>query len=601
MIGDKRVLYNFDADQDEERRLILEGKYANRSSLVRVVIHPDVEAGRVSAKALPFGFRGPEVLKTADSLDDISPSVRIIGSGALGSLSGSIVPPLPYRFKVTRGNVNTSPTFAGEPGTTEVVDGRYFWGVKTERNKAPLNANVTEETNTLVSNYTKFMGIKDLDALVTGSGADSLNNNKFTMARVALFNGAVADVTGTVSNHILDTAYVRNGTVDPSAYTVNDGFRDRVTFASLVHDTTPSTFNKFSEFAKFTNIMGGGFDGLNIMDSDAARMNDKSTSTATGGGAVTSYVPTGFGVNQSGTGRDHNGVNAYRVAVDIVTDEMASNINLLAIPGIREPLVTDEAADAAKDYGMALYIMDLEEYDPDTVRLFDDSTDKPGVRSTSEQFDTRALDNNYVATYFPRVVIEDTANNQQIKVPASVAALGAIGFNDKVGYPWFAPAGFNRAALDFVNNVDVRLNSGDRDVLYEARINPIATFPREGYVIFGQKTLQFARSALDRVNVRRLLLEVKRTVTTEADKFVFENNTSATRSKFVSQVVPKLSTIQAQAGVESFRVIMDESNNTQADVESNRLNGKIVIVPTRAIEFISLDFIVTNAGVTFPS
>jgi phage tail sheath protein FI len=143
------------------------------------------------------------------------------------------------------------------------------------------------------------------------------------------------------------------------------------------------------------------------------------------------------------------------------------------------------------------------------------------------------------------------------------------------------------------------LNQGDRNTLYEARINPIATFPNAGFVIFGQKTLQLAVSALDRVNVRRMLLEVKRLVVNIANKMVFEQNTPETRARFVSQVTPLLAIIQSQQGIDQFKVVMDSSNNTQADIENNILNGRIVVVPTRAVEFIAIDFIITNAGVSF--
>ena len=143
------------------------------------------------------------------------------------------------------------------------------------------------------------------------------------------------------------------------------------------------------------------------------------------------------------------------------------------------------------------------------------------------------------------------------------------------------------------------MNSSDRDDLYDARINPIAVFPNSGYVIFGQKTLQINQSALDRVNVRRMLLEVKRQIIGVARQILFEQNTPQTRAKFIANASPKLALIQAQAGIESYRIIMDDSNNTEEDREGNRLNGKIVLVPTRAVEFISIDFIITHAGVEF--
>jgi phage tail sheath protein FI len=233
------------------------------------------------------------------------------------------------------------------------------------------------------------------------------------------------------------------------------------------------------------------------------------------------------------------------------------------------------------------------------LRIFDNDGLKPNVAKTREKFDGRALDNNYAATYFPDVSIADDRNGNPVRVPASIAALSALGFNDSVAYPWFAPAGFNRAALSNVSNVATRLNTADRDDLYDSRINPIASFPQAGFVIFGQKTLQQARSALDRVNVRRMLLEVKRLISDVAKKLVFEQNTPSTRSKFISQVTPLLATVQSQQGIDKFSVVMDSSNNTVEDIESNRLNGRIVLVPTRAVEYIAIDFIITNSGVSF--
>jgi len=243
-----------------------------------------------------------------------------------------------------------------------------------------------------------------------------------------------------------------------------------------------------------------------------------------------------------------------------------------------------------------------------SVRLYRDAEDTAGLRpdaaETAEQFDSRAIDNNYAATYFPDVTITDGSTGRAIEVPASVAALGALGFNDRVSFPWFAPAGFNRGSLSFVRNTATRLLQEDRDTLYDARINPIANFPvesssRQQYVIFGQKTMQQAQSALDRVNVRRLLLEVKRLVSNVARNLLFEQNDATTRSRFVNQVNPLLATIAAQQGIEQFNVICDGSNNTQLDTEQNRMNGRIVLVPTRAIEFVAIDFIITNSGVSF--
>jgi len=610
LVGDRKVFFHFDASDPRERRIVATGTYPNLSKYVRVVMSDAVERKLVPVNSLPFGFRGPSVLKTNDNLS--TSDVLSAGSSRLGGvltlvpeLTGSVLPPIPFRYKVTRGEVKSAgSSFPGDPGPKEVTLSTLYWGVKFERNASSkddevLNSNVVNEKNSLLGSMTSFMGIEKLDALHTGSAADLFNNNKFTLARVAFSNTSVTDVTGSTSLHMKEAAYIRNGAPDATTYKVSDGTNSRVTFATLLAQSTPSSFNRFSPYTKFTTFMYGGFDGVNMLNKDARRMNDKSVSFDYPGGASSTFIPDGFTSNPSGVGTDNNGVASYMAAVKIMTDPYAAGVNILTLPGVREPYIMDQTSKRVRDYGLALHLMDIPAYDDSGDRMYDDSTSKPNIKETVNAFDARTIDNNYATTYFPDVYVDDTTNARRVKVPASVAALGALGFNDRVSYPWFAPAGFNRAALDFVTNVGVRLNVGDRDKLYDSRINPIATFPRLGYVIYGQKTLQISKSALDRVNVRRLLLEVKRIIIGIAQKIVFEQNTPAVRNRFVSEAVFQLSLIQTQAGVEGFQVVMNETNNTQDDIDLNKLNGRIVVVPTRAIEYIAIDFIVTNAGVQF--
>ena len=398
--------------------------------------------------------------------------------------------------------------------------------------------------------------------------------------------------------------YNRNKVPDPNTYLINDGaLANRLSFATLVSNSETKYFNRFSNYLKFTNIFYGGFDGVNILDPDLAKLNNRAVEPGTGGKGNGSSADSYLGLNSDsspGTGLSNNYVASYRSAIKILTDEMSSRINILSVPGIRTDFVTDYAAERVQEYGKAIYIMDIPFYDDDGNIIFDGSTSIPSVRQTSETFEGRSFDNNFVATYFPNVTILDEVNNGRlISVPSSIAALGAMGFTDSVSYPWFAPAGFNRGSLDFVVNTQCKLTANDRDTLYESRINPITSFPNSGFVIFGQKTLQYAKSSLDRVNVRRMLLEVRRLIEDVAIKIVFEQNNQATRNRFISLVTPLLATIQNQQGIDSFRVIMDGSNNSSIDSEQNRLNGRIVLVPTRAIEFIAIDFIVTNSGVSF--
>lgn len=611
IIGDVKVSYSFDVVDPDDRRLVKEGKNPNKSKVIRVVMDPQVERSMIPGIALPFGFRGLQLLNTNTFLTDATGSGGISGSfvrlGASGSLDprllAAIIPPIPYRFKVTRGEISASAVFTGYPGPNEVVDSRFFWGVKTERNTNVLNSNVSNEPNTLIDSLTKFQGISKLDVLVTGSKTDTFNDNKFTLARVALSNILLADVTGSAATHMKEAAYIRNGVVDPSDYTITDTNGSRVTLATLLmKSTTVSDFNRFSDFVKFTTVMYGGWDGTNLLDKNASRMNDKSTSSETGGGSNSAFLSPGFSINQNGTGKTNGTIFSYQTAVTIITDPILSQHNLLAIPGIREPFVTDDAATKTRDHALSMYIMDLPYYDFNNVRIFDGEIGRfIDVSNTATSFETRVVDNNHVATYFPNIVMDDATNNRKVTAPASVAAMAALGYNDRVAFPWFAPAGFNRAALNFVTLTQVRINQPDRDRLSEVRINPIVKFPREGHVIMAQNTLQQQKSALSSINVKRMILEVKRVIVDIGNHTIFQQISTQTRSELVKQFTAVLGGVQAKAGIDIFKVICDDTNNTQSDVDSNKMNVQIRMVPTRAVEFIAIDFIITNSGVQFTS
>ena len=193
----------------------------------------------------------------------------------------------------------------------------------------------------------------------------------------------------------------------------------------------------------------------------------------------------------------------------------------------------------------------------------------------------------------------NTAN--QVWVPASTMIPSVYAFNDRVAAPWFAPAGINRGILPTVIQAERILTQGNRDTLYQSNVNPISTFPGAGIVVFGQKTLQKKKSALDRVNVRRLLIELKNYISQVADTFVFEQNDTNTRSELLAIINPYLSSIQQQQGLTSFKVIMDESNNPPSVVDQNQLVGQIYLQPTRTTEFILLDFNILPTGAIFPA
>jgi len=627
VIGDKKVYYNFDATNTLDRNFVSSGKYPNNSTRVRVVVSNDVSTKNIPKTALPFGFRGIQTQKftsglTDTDLPDLSNRLSGVLSGTALSLTSSIVPPIPMRYKVTLGATTSSPAFTGSVGTSESVNGNLYWGVKYDLFPstndslgagAIYQSNAPTSINPLIKTYANFPGIEKLDTLVTGSAADALNNNKFSLSRIALYNSkgsgtalqaAVNNLTGTLEQHMENAVYIRNATPDVADGTVTDGsITGRLTFGTMALITSSSIFNRFSPYMKFTNMFYGGFDGLNILDADMSAMNDKATSNETLGKAKSGL---NIGLNTTAnfytSGPTNALVSAYRAGVDIVTNGGTSKVNIVTVPGIRDSYITDYTAAATKKYAKAIYLMDIPAYEDDGTRIFDTTT-IPDVTKTIRQFAGRNINNNYVATYFPDVSISDTTSktvvSKRVRVPSSIIALGALAQNDSKTYPWYAPAGFNRTALSNVVNLAVRLSSADRDALYDARINPITSFPGLGFVIFGQKTLQLSKSSLDRVNVRRLMIELARIVSAVGLQFVFEPNTSNTRTRFKNALTPQLATIQAQSGIDKFSIIVDESNNTQQDIESNKLNGKIVVYPTKAVEFIALDFIITNSGVEF--
>jgi len=282
------------------------------------------------------------------------------------------------------------------------------------------------------------------------------------------------------------------------------------------------------------------------------------------------------------------GTVAFRKAINAVSNPDEFDINMLVIPGLIHRLhssVTTFAKDMCEDRQDTFFIMDAGAYG-DSIST---------VTNTIQAFDS-----NYVASYHPWVKILDTDKNKPTWVPPSVVLPGVIAFNDQVAAEWFAPAGLNRGGLTNAIEAETRLTRTERDTLYEGRVNPIATFPGQGVTVFGQKTLQAKPSALDRINVRRLLIAVKKFIASSTRYLVFENNTAATRNRFLSIVNPYLESIQQRQGLYAFRVVMDETNNTPDVIDRNIMVGEIFLQPAKTAEFIVLDFNVLPTGASFP-
>ena len=323
---------------------------------------------------------------------------------------------------------------------------------------------------------------------------------------------------------------------------------------------------------KFIVPMQGGFDG--------AKPNLKKYS-----GQYISNTNT-FGFNCSST--TTSGTKAYNKAFALLGDTDYYDLNMLITPGIihtHHSVVTTAAIDMVESRQDSFYVLDSNGLTDTLSTVINEVT---------------TLDSNYTATYWPWVRIVNPSKNVPVWVPPSVVVPGVLSFNDRVAAPWYAPAGLTRGGLTTVSDVYTNLNQADRDNLYEARINPIANFPNDGVVIWGQKTLQGIPSALDRVNVRRLLLTVKKFIASSTRYLVFEQNTDATRLRFLSIVNPYLDQVKAKQGLFAFRVIMDSTNNTPDLIDQNILYGQIFLQPTRTAEFIILDFNIQPTGASFP-
>lgn len=276
----------------------------------------------------------------------------------------------------------------------------------------------------------------------------------------------------------------------------------------------------------------------------------------------------------------------YTKILQLLSNKDDYQFNILSAPGVTDEhfgATVDTMISLVESRGDAIAVIDLKAYG-----------------STVAQVKTQAqtLNSSYAASYYPWLQMS-SATGANVWVPASVVIPGVYAFTDGAAAPWFAPAGLVRGGLVGVLQAERKLTRTDRDTLYNGKVNPIATFPGTGIAVFGQKTLQTKASALDRVNVRRLLIELKKFVGNQAKNLVFEQNTIATRNRFLSAVNPYLESVVQRQGLYAYRVVMDDSNNTADVVDRNQLVGQIFIQPAKTAEFIVLDFIVEPTGATF--
>jgi len=558
-IGDKYTEWDY-----INRRFKEYGTYENMSRYVRVEVDPDVEAGITDQDLLPFGFYGPETYKT---VANVSASANAAATNLSKSDGSSYLTTQFYGVVSSSGPTCTAEwtasfAFPQLPAVlTSSIEDNYitrpeniYWGMKTAVEGTKLfNKEIPEYLRT------KPVGVPE-----------SVKQYSFVFS--------LDDISGSLNSQTgkyKEASWTPGNRASGNSVTSNMGGDELGTF--LAH------------FNKFTLPLAGGFEGLDITEKEP--FNNSAAVLDATADETTSYA-----------------INSLNVAIDAVSDPEVVEMNTLAIPGIKNTSIHKKMIAACETRGDSLAIIDLQgDYTPSTENKDAESARKPNVAdAVSYVKDDLTINSSYGCAFYPWVLVKDDYSTNTVWMPPSVVALGTFATTRRFSEIWFAPAGFTRGGLSensagglTVTAVSQKLNSKERDLLYETNINPIASFPAEGIVIFGQKTLQVTESALDRINVRRLMNYVKKEISRVASTVLFDPDVQVTWERFLGQVNPFLASIQARLGLTDFRVILDETTTTPELVDRNIMYAKILLKPARAIEFIALDFVVTNSGASF--
>ena len=545
------------------------------------------------------------------------------------------------------------PTQKGQSGIPTVVSSyseylQKFGGAFTSGSGA-VEGSYKYLTNYAAQEYLKYAdtltvvrigdGFLPATSTVTASG---VNANSFTLTTLA--DGAEQNSNGTVgTNNLLST-----GTENNIQYEVANVNNAKGTFTLLIR-RGDDTINRKTILEQFNNLTldpnspnyiaraigdqvytvrdGGSTDPylqlsgsfvnrssyvrvsgvrntLNYLDSNGVRRVESATGSlpAAGSGSFSGATngnlahPQLFNDkisninNQGANMAASTTINTYKDAIRLLKNQDEYDINMIALPGLIDnftnhaPVIT-EALNMVESRGDCFFIADPVEYGA-------------SISTATAKADSR--DSNYVAEYWPWIKIPDADLGMNVWVPASTLIPSVYAFNDRVAAPWFAPAGLNRGALDIAVMTERKLTHANRDTLYDSNVNPIATFPNAGVVVYGQKTLQKKASALDRINVRRLLIAAKKFIASSTKFLVFENNTAVTRNRFLSIVNPYFENIQQRQGLYAFKVQMDEANNTPDVIDRNEMKGAIYLQPAKTAEFIIIDFNILPTGASFP-
>ncbi len=568
LIGDLHYTYD-----SVNKRVREHGDNPNRSKILRVEVSERVKNG--SAEGLsPYGVKGPTV-----------PITQEILSGSTTAAGGVGEHPT-LNWAVGSGSV-ANKALAGAPGGTGAEDNSadYFIALGTQ-----LTASIEWPTTRLRVSSSEG-GLNQPQKAYFGYQSNINDSRRFDSTNIDLLRGQPAnlDPTSLTSTYqqyswVFTLDDVRESAADSSHHVHLSGSRAAGLSWTAKSGSSYILTGSDTGLKRFTSPMFGGFDGFDVTEKDPLRNSYITPSTEVGN---SSYF-------------------SIKKAIDIASDKDYIEFDLAAMPGITNDSLNSRLLTACEERADALAVLDIRGgYKPPHENDSLETANIGSVEETVTALKDLNLNSSYGCAFYPFVKIRDDVANSILYVPPSVVALGTMSSAQRKSAVWFAPAGFTRGGLSEgsaglpVIGVRERLTSAERDRLYDANINPIASFPSEGIVIFGQKTLQVTRSSLDRINVRRLLIFLKKEISRIASRLLFDQNVQQTWDRFTGQVIPFLEGVQAGLGLTDFRVVLDDSTTTPDLVDRNVMYAKIFLKPARAIEFIALDFIITRSGASF--
>ena len=608
----------------------IDGQYDVRSKYIRIECSDLVDAGGQDSSLIPFGFKGVPTfrgigicLSGSQIMDYSLDGSAYAPTSATSLVSKSVVGELAGTGSIPEAGLSSAEmAIPGIPPVTDSSSGQVTWATVamgaliTSASLAmpTLPMRNSSADGRLLDTTNAFFGLSTNQAASTlvfdGSVLDHLYrmpdgplNGSFILTPGFSLDDLVyssiteqATHSGSDVGLYFDTIVgATNPVGSPDSNTVYRGTPQGGRRAGNSCTAVTGSYTGILDrgFDRFTMPMYGGFDGFNILE-----RNPFNDTRALGG------------TDDSKDTKDYPMYYTLVKAVDSVADVDQININMAAIPGVSDRQTTNKLLSMAEERKDTLAIIDLESgYLPVTEGstagpvAFNDR--RGSSANTVTDIKDRDLNTSYGCAYYPWVQINDTAASTRVWVPPSTVALGVMASSAARAELWFAPAGFNRGGLNNGNaglnviNVIEKLTAKQRDNLYEVNINPIASFPSEGIVVFGQKTLQATPSALDRINVRRLMIYLRKQITIISNGILFDPNVQITWNRFINRVDPFLSSIQQRFGLSDYRVILDANTTTPDLVDRNIMYAKILLKPTRAIEFIALDFVITRSGVEF--